>query len=95
MIQWTAFLKKEWIEFTRSGRVWIVLAVCIFFGIMNPAIAKLTPWMLEYFSDSFSEMGIVAGQVQIDAMTSWAQFDKNYSLLLILILLILSNLLTE
>ena len=46
MIQWTAFLKKEWIEFTRSGRVWIVLAVCIFFGIMNPAIAKLTPWML-------------------------------------------------
>lgn len=95
MIQWTAFLKKEWIEFTRSGRVWIVLAVCIFFGIMNPAIAKLTPWMLEYFSDSFSEMGIVAGQVQIDAMTSWAQFDKNYSLLLILILLLLSNLLTE
>ncbi|HIX66685.1 MAG TPA: ABC transporter permease [Candidatus Anaerostipes excrementavium] len=94
MIQWIAFLRKEWMEFIRSGKLWMILVLCILFGITNPAIAKLTPWMLENFSGSFQELGITLGQVKVNAMTSWTQFDKNYSLFLILFLLLMSNILT-
>ena len=40
-----AFIKKEWMEQVRSGRLLILLILFTLFGIMNPAIAKLTPWM--------------------------------------------------
>lgn len=94
MTQWTAFLRKEWIHLIRNGRLWISLAVFSFFGIMNPAITKLTPWMIKHFSSSFSESGLIVGQIRINALTSWSQFDKNYSLLLILFLLLFSSILT-
>ena len=41
-----AFLKKEWMEMTRTGRMWILVLIFVLFGIMNPAMAKLTPWMM-------------------------------------------------
>ena len=37
-----AFLKKEWMEWNRTGRSWILMLVFVLFGIMNPALAKLT-----------------------------------------------------
>ena len=42
-----AFMKKEWMDLVRSGRLMILLVIFLLFGIMNPAIAKLTPWMME------------------------------------------------
>ena len=47
-----AFLKKEWMEAVRTGRLGILLLVFVLFGIMNPAMAKLTPWMMELMADS-------------------------------------------
>ena len=72
-----AFLKKEWMEWNRTGRSWILMLVFVLFGIMNPALAKLTPWLMEALSDSLADTGLVTTAVQVDAMTSWTQFYKN------------------
>ena len=69
-----ACLKKEWMELCRSGRLLVLLLVFTLFGIMNPAFAKLTPWLMETLSESLADAGLVAASVKIDAMTSWAQF---------------------
>lgn len=83
-----AFLKKEWVEFNRTGRLFLLLLVFALFGIMNPALAKLTPWLMETISDSLSEAGIVSAAVTVDAMTSWAQFYKNIPMGLIIFILL-------
>ena len=36
-----AFLKKEWMEWKRTGRMAVLLLVFLLLGIMNPALAKL------------------------------------------------------
>lgn len=50
MRQYKAFVKKEFLELYRSGKGWIMLAVFFLFGIMAPAFAKLTPFIMEAFS---------------------------------------------
>ena len=50
-----AFTKKEFLELFRTGR-FVVCAVCFAcFGIMNPAMAKLTPWMMEMMADQLAD----------------------------------------
>ena len=84
MRQLSAFLRKEGMEFIRTGKIWILLIIFILFGIMNPAIAKLTPWMVETMSDSLAESGMVLTEVKVNAITSWNQFYKNISMALII-----------
>ena len=81
-------------ELIRTGKIWILLIIFILFGIMNPAIAKLTPWMVETMSDSLAESGMVLTEVKVNAMTSWNQFYKNISIALIIFALMLSGILT-
>lgn len=78
-----AFLKKEWMEQIRSGRLFQLAVVFVLFGVMNPAIAKLTPWMMELMADSLEGSGLMVTEVKVDAMTSWTQFFKNIPLGLI------------
>jgi len=87
----SAFLKKEWMEWNRTGRSPILVLVFVLFGIMNPALAKLTPWLMETLSDSLADTGLVATAVQVDALTSWAQFYKNIPVGLIIFILITSG----
>ena len=94
MRQLSAFLRKEGMELIRTGKIWILLIIFILFGIMNPAIAKLTPWMVETMSDSLAESGMVLTEVKVNAMTSWIQFYKNISIALIIFALMLSGILT-
>lgn len=86
-----AFLKKEWMELCRTGRLLILLMIFTLFGIMNPALAKLTPWLMQTFSESLADTGIVTTSVTVDAMTSWAQFYKNIPVGLIIFILIFSG----
>lgn len=86
-----AFLKKEWMEWGRTGRSLVLLLVFVLFGIMNPAIAKLTPWLMETMSESLAEAGFVAAAVSVDAMTSWVQFYKNIPIGLIVFVLVSSG----
>lgn len=90
-----AFIKKEWMDLLRSGRLMILLVIFLLFGIMNPAIAKLTPWLMEMMSESMEQSGIMVTEVTVDAMTSWTQFLKNIPMGLIAFVLISSNLFTK
>ena len=86
-----AFLKKELLEASRSGKLLFLVILFLLFGIMNPAIAKLTPWLFEIMSESLEESGMVVTQVTVDALTSWTQFFKNVPMALIVFLLMYSG----
>lgn len=90
-----AFIKKEYREALRTGKLIILVILFILFGIMNPAVAKLTPWMMEIYSDSMAESGMVISSIQVNAMTSWAQFFKNIPIALIAFVLIFSDIFTK
>lgn len=90
----TAFIKKECMELTRTGRLLILGIIFIFFGILNPAIAKLTPWLYELLQDQIADSGLNIGEVSVTAMTSWTQFYKNAPMVLIVLVLLTSSVLT-
>ncbi len=90
-----AFMKKEWMEQLRSSRLIILTILFVLFGIMNPAIAKLTPWLFEVLAESLEESGMVVTTVEVDAMTSWVQFFKNVPMALIVFVLMQSNIFTK
>ena len=86
-----AFLRKEWMELCRTGRLLILLLIFILLGIMNPALAKLTPWLAEMASESLADAGFITTAVTVDAMTSWGQFYKNIPAGIIIFILISSG----
>ena len=90
-----AFMKKEYLEAARTGKILILMLLFVLFGIMSPAIAKLTPWMMETLSDSMAESGLIITNVQVDALTSWTQFFKNIPIALIAFVLIFSDIFTK
>ena len=90
-----AFIKKEFTEQLRSGRLMILGLLFVLFGIMNPAIAKLTPWLLETMADSLAESGIIVTDVKVSAMDSWMQFFKNMPMGLIAFVLLESSIFTK
>ena len=91
MKQWTAFIKKEYLEQLRTGKLLVLLILFCLFGIMNPAIAKLTPWMMEILSSQMEESGMIVTGVKVDAMTSWVQFFKNMPMALIVFMIMFSG----
>lgn len=90
-----AFMKKEWMEQIRSSRLMILGLLFLAFGIMNPAIAKMTPWLMEMMAESMEEAGLAVVEVKVDAMTSWTQFYKNVPMALIAFVLLQSNIFTK
>lgn len=86
-----ALIKKEAMEIARTGRLMILVLLFTLFGVMNPAIAKLTPWLMDMLSDSLAESGLTVASVQVDAMTSWTQYFKNLPIALIVFVLIFSD----
>lgn len=94
MRQLWAFIKKEWIEQVRTGKFWILLILFIIFGILSPALAKLTPWLFELMADAMEEQGLVVKAVEVTALTSWQQFYKNISMMVIVMAVMASGVLT-
>ena len=90
-----AFMKKEITEQIRAGRVLFLGILFILFGIMNPAVAKLTPWLLEMMADSLAESGMTVTDVTVTAMDSWVQFFKNMPMALIAFVLLESSIFTK
>ncbi len=86
-----AYIKKEWMELTRTGRLLILSIIFILFGILNPAIAKLTPWLYDMMKDTFKEQGLTLGTVNITAFTCWEQYFKNILMAIIALLLLSCN----
>ena len=95
MRAFAAFFKKELLERIRSGRLWILLAIFAGIGIMNPATAKLTPWLIEVFWDSLGT-GIEEAPVIIPTvLDSLTQFYKNIPLGLLALVLLEGGILTR
>lgn len=90
-----AFIKKEITEQLRSGRLMILGILFVMLGIMNPAVAKLTPWLLEVMSESLAESGMTVTSVTVSAMDSWVQFFKNMPIGLIAFILLESSIFTK
>lgn len=95
MRQLTAFMRKEWMEQIRTSRFWILLILFVLFGIMNPAIAKLTPWLFEMMAEAMEEQGLIVQEVEVTALTSWGQYYKNISMMLIVMVIMSSGVLTS
>ena len=94
MRQLIAFTKKEYLELWRNGRLTLFGILFLLFGIMNPALAKLTPWLMEQMADTLSEQGMQITSVTVDAMSSWAQFYKNAPMELLIFVVLSSGILT-
>ena len=94
MKQLTAFTKKEFMELIRTGKALLLMILFILFGIMNPAIAKMTPWLLETMLQDPAETGFVITEIEVNAMSSWTQFYKNIPIAFIIFLIMFSGILT-
>lgn len=94
MKQLTTLIKKESTELFRSGKAAVLFVVFVIFGILNPALAKLTPWMLNLMSETLAESGVTIGPVTVDAMTAWTQYFKNLFMEYVLVLALLCGTLT-
>ncbi len=90
-----AFLKKEWMEQLRTGRLLFLGILFLLFGIMNPAVAKMTPWLFEMMADTLAESGVSVTTVTVSAMDSWVQFFKNMPIGLIVFVLLESSIFTK
>lgn len=90
-----AFLKKELLEQIRSGKLLFLGILFVLFGVMNPAVAKLTPWLLEIMADSMAESGMTITLSQVTAMDSWVQFFKNIPMALIAFVLMEGSIFTK
>ena len=89
-----AFMKKEWMEYYRTGKLVIVGIIFALFGLMNPAIAKITPYLMKQIAADDSS-GVSIEITTIDASMSWTQFYKNIPMALIVCLLIFGGILTN
>lgn len=90
-----AFMQKEVLELYRTGKLFLMGILFVLFGVMNPALAKLTPWMMELSAESLKKSGMVLESVKVDAMTSWTQFYKNMPIVLIVFVILSSAILTN
>lgn len=95
MRSYRAFLKKEFTEQSRSGKLMFLGILFLLFGIMNPAVAKLTPWLLKTMADELEASGMVITEVTVTAMDSWVQFFKNMPMALIAFVLIENSIFTR
>lgn len=80
-----AFVKKEFMEFTRTHKLLIIMAVFLLFGMMNPLTAKLTPLLVENFMPEGMNIEIPVPS----AIDSWMQFYKNVPQLGLIVLVVL------
>jgi ABC-2 type transport system permease protein len=89
------FLKKELLEQIRSGKLLFLGILFVLFGVMNPAVAKLTPWLLETLADSMAEGGMTITIGEVTALDSWVQFFKNIPMALIAFVLMEGSIFTR
>lgn len=80
-----AFVKKEFMENTRTYKLYILLAVFFIFGMTSPLMAKLMPELLK----SMDMKGMQITIPDPTALDSYMQFFKNDGQMGILILILL------
>ncbi len=91
----TAFVNKEFKSHFRFGKIFALLAIFAVVGAMNPATAKLTPWLLELLSDSLEASGMNIVATEPTVLDSWMQFYKNIPMALIAFVAMESDIFTK
>jgi len=86
MRQLLTFTRNEFLALVRTGKITVLLIVFSIFGILNPALAKLTPWMLSLMSETLSDQGVTVGTIAVNALTAWTQYFKNLFMEYVLLL---------
>ena len=89
-----AFTKKEITAQLRSTKLIILIALFVFFGVLSPVTAKITPWLLEAMSEALEQGGITTAPTTATVLDSWMQFFKNMSMCAIAFALIEGNIFT-
>ena len=80
-----AFVKKEFMENTRTFKLLTLFAVFFIFGMMGPIMAKLTPEILK----SMDTQGMQFTIPEPTALDSYVQFFKNCGLMGLLIMVLI------
>lgn len=84
MKSYLAFTKKEFTEAFRNYKLFILAAIFLLLGMMNPITAKITPQMLK----TLMPAGISIKIAEPTALDSWAQFFKNVPQMGLIVLVI-------
>lgn len=87
MRQLIIFTAKELRELIRSGKLLILTIIFGLFGIMSPALAKLTPWMISLMQEQLAQQGLAITEIKVTALTSWEQYYKNVPMEMIVFVL--------
>ncbi len=87
-----AMTKKEFLESIRTYRLFLIAAVFLLFGMLNPITAKIMPELLSSFMPEGLTVTLTENPRAID---SWIQFYKNMPTQLILFLILFSGVLTN
>lgn len=90
-----AFMKKEFLEQIRTSKFIILGILFVLFGVLNPAMAKLTPALMEMLKETMSQSGLIVTEVEVTAMTSYEQFYKNIPMVFIIFVIMQSNIFTK
>lgn len=53
----------------RDRKLLIFAIIFCLFGIMNPAMAKLAPWIMEIMLEDLAESGFIVNHIEVNAMT--------------------------
>ncbi|SFR76775.1 ABC transporter permease [Anaeromicropila populeti] len=85
MKAYITFTKKEFKEMVSTYRLWIMIAVFLLLGLINPVTAKITPELLKNFQMEGVEI-IIA---EPGPMDSWMQFFRNIPQMGLVVLVIL------
>lgn len=85
MKNYSAFLKKEVLEYAKTYKLLIMLMVFAVFGITNPLMAKLLPEIL----GSLMTEGITMTLPEATAFDAWTQFFKNATQMGLIVMAIL------
>lgn len=89
------FLKKEFFELWRRGRLILFGVLFVFFGIEAPAIAKLTPYLFKMMSEDMEQQGLIIKEVTSTAASSYEQFFSNLLMILIVFIIVYAGSVTN
>ena len=88
MRQFRAMMKKELFEQLKTHRLVVMLLLFVLTGVLSPALAKMTPWLLDLVSGDMTETGIQIGTLTVNALSSWTQYYKNMPMILLVFLVL-------
>ncbi|HOL40092.1 MAG TPA: ABC transporter permease subunit [Dictyoglomaceae bacterium] len=81
-------MKKEWKEFLKTGRLYVLLFVFLFFGVSSPAIAKFTPELIKSLVQGEDFQGLIIQMPPPTWKDSFLQFFKNLNQLIFFVLVL-------